>query len=148
MVFVIHWHESAMDLHVFPIRVPPTTSFSTQSLWVFPVHQAQALVSCIQPGLVICFTLDNIHVLKAFLIKPLGVRRYMIPLTMLCIILCEVAIEGKETAVSLSWAGSTDINYNDFCPPKFGDWAIQVTLSIHIWDKGSSSPCRRNFAIW
>ena len=34
--------------------------------WVFPVHQARALVSCIQPGLVICFTLDNIHVLMLF----------------------------------------------------------------------------------
>ena len=64
--FVIHWHESAMDLHVFPIRIPPPTSFSTQSLWVFPVHQPRALVSCIQPGLVICFTLDNIHVSMLF----------------------------------------------------------------------------------
>ena len=62
MVFVIHWQESAMDLHVFPIPIPPPISLSTQSLWVFAVHQAQALVSCIQPGLVICFTLDNIHV--------------------------------------------------------------------------------------
>ena len=32
----------------------------------FPVHQARALVSCIQPGLVICFTLDNIHVSMLF----------------------------------------------------------------------------------
>ena len=31
-----------------------------------PVHQARTLVSCIQPGLVICFTLDNIHVLMLF----------------------------------------------------------------------------------
>ena len=59
MVFVIHWHESAMDLHVFPILIPPSTSLSIRFLWVFPVHQAQAFVSCIQPGLVICFTLDN-----------------------------------------------------------------------------------------
>ena len=66
MGFVIHWHESAMDLHVFPILIPTPTSLSTQSLWVFPAHQAQALVSCIQPGLVICFTLDNIHVLMLF----------------------------------------------------------------------------------
>ena len=66
MGFVIHWHESAMDLHVFPIPISPPTSLSTQSVWVFPVHQARALVSCIQPGLVICFTLDNIHVLMLF----------------------------------------------------------------------------------
>ena len=24
MVFVIHWHESAMDFHVFPIPIPPS----------------------------------------------------------------------------------------------------------------------------
>ena len=55
-----------MDLHVFPIPIPPPTSLSTRFLWVFPMHQARALVSCIQPGLVICFTLDNIHVLMLF----------------------------------------------------------------------------------
>ena len=64
--FVIHWHESAMDLHVFPILTPSPNSLSTQSLWVFTVHQVRALVSCIQPGLVICFTLDNIHVSMLF----------------------------------------------------------------------------------
>ena len=30
--FVIHWNESAMDLHVFPILIPPPTSLSTRSL--------------------------------------------------------------------------------------------------------------------
>ena len=66
MVFAIHWHESAMDLHVFPIPIPPTASLPTPSLWVFPVHQPRRLVSCIQPGLVICFTLENIHVSMMF----------------------------------------------------------------------------------
>ena len=64
--FVIHWNESAMGLHVFPSLIPPPTSLSTRSLWVFPVHQPWALVSCIQPGMVICFILDNIHVPMLF----------------------------------------------------------------------------------
>ena len=37
-----------MDIHVLPIPIPPPTSLSTRSLWVFPVHQVWALVSCIQ----------------------------------------------------------------------------------------------------
>ena len=45
VVFAIHWHESAMDLHVFPIPIPPPASLSIPSLWVFPVHQPWALVS-------------------------------------------------------------------------------------------------------
>ena len=66
MVFAIHWHESAMDLHAFPLLIPPPTSLPIPSLWVTPMHQPRALVSCIQPGLAICFTLDNIHVLMLF----------------------------------------------------------------------------------
>ena len=30
--FVIHWNETAMGLHVFPIPIPPLTSLSTLSL--------------------------------------------------------------------------------------------------------------------
>ena len=60
--FVIHWNKTAMGLHVFPIPIPPPTSLSTRSPSVFPVHQVRELVSCIQPGLVICFILDTIHV--------------------------------------------------------------------------------------
>ena len=64
--FVIHWNKTAMGLHVFPIPIPPPTSLSIRSPQVFPVHQVRALVSCIQPGLVICFTLDIIHVSMLF----------------------------------------------------------------------------------
>ena len=30
--FVIHWDETAMGLHVFPIPIPPPISLSTHSL--------------------------------------------------------------------------------------------------------------------
>ena len=55
-----------MDLCVLPIPLPAPTSLSTPSLWVFPVHQPWAPISCIQPGLVICFTLDSILVSMLF----------------------------------------------------------------------------------
>ena len=44
-----------------PSRLPPIPS-----LWVFPVHQSWALVLCIQPGLVVCFTPDSILVSMLF----------------------------------------------------------------------------------
>ena len=62
----IYWHESSMDLHVLLILISPPASISIPFLWVFPVHQPWALVSCIQPGLVICFTFDSILVSMLF----------------------------------------------------------------------------------
>ena len=41
MVFAIHWHESAMDLHVFPILSPPPTSLPITPLWVILVGKKE-----------------------------------------------------------------------------------------------------------
>ena len=52
-------HMCSPSRSPLPPPSPPDPSGSSQ------VHQARALVSCIQPGLVICFTLD-IHVSMLF----------------------------------------------------------------------------------
>ena len=59
-----HQNEFTTGTHVFPILNPPPTSLPIPSLWVIPVHQPQG--SCIEPGLVIHFLYDIIHVSITF----------------------------------------------------------------------------------
>ena len=62
-----------MGLHVLPILNPIPSSLPIPSLWVIPVTSPEHPVSCIKPGLEICFTYDNIHVSMLFsqIIPPL-----------------------------------------------------------------------------
>ena len=64
--FAIHWHDSAMGIHEFPILNPPLTSLLIPSLWVIPVHQHQESCICVEPRLVIRFLHDIIHVWMPF----------------------------------------------------------------------------------
>ena len=64
--FAIHQHESTMGVHVFPILnpLPPPSLYqpSGSSQCTSPEHP----VSCIEPGPVIHFTYDAIHVSMPF----------------------------------------------------------------------------------
>ena len=55
-----------MGVHVFPILNPSRTSLSTSSHWSSQCPSPMHPVSCIEPGLVICFTYYNLHVSVPF----------------------------------------------------------------------------------
>ena len=137
MVFVIHWHESAMNLHVFPIPIPPPTSLSTRFLWVFPVHQVRALVSWIQPGLVICFTLDNIHVSRYFNRSPFCM--FSIP-EMVCA--PQLAMTTQVTHRWEPWAAGVHLSWSFLECPTGVPFACLVRFCVMVtlwWEQTRTS---------
>ena len=85
--FAIHWHEFTMGVHVFPTLPSTPTSLPIPSLWVIPVHQPLALVSCIELGLAIRFTYDILQVLMLFshIIPPLPSPRVQKTALYICV---------------------------------------------------------------
>ena len=68
---ILQWFLPYIDMnqpwiYMAPHPDPPSCLPPIPSLRVFPAHQPGALVLCIQPGLVICFTLDSILVSMLF----------------------------------------------------------------------------------
>ena len=64
--FGIHSHESATGVHVFPIMNLPPTSLPTHLSGSSQCSSPEHPVSCIEPGLAIYFTYDNVHVSMLF----------------------------------------------------------------------------------
>ena len=64
--FTIHSHESTTGVHVSPILNPPPPPSSSHPSESSQCTTPEHPVSCIKPGLVICFTYDNIHVSVLF----------------------------------------------------------------------------------
>ena len=78
---------------MFPILSPPPSSLPVPSLRVIPLHQPQG--SCIEPGLVICFLYDIIHVSMTFpqIIPPSpSPKDYSIHLCLFCCLVYRVII--------------------------------------------------------
>ena len=64
--FAIYWLESAMGVHVFPILTPLPTPSTSHPSGLSQCTSSEHPVSCIIPGLAICFTYDHLHVSMPF----------------------------------------------------------------------------------
>ena len=66
MVFAINWCESAMGVHVSPSWTPFPPPSPSRPSGLSQCTDFECPVSCIELGLVICFTYDNMHVSMLF----------------------------------------------------------------------------------
>ena len=98
--FAIHWHKSAMGVHVFPILKPPPPPSPSHRSGSSQCTSTEHPVLCIELGLVICFTYDNMHVSMLFSHHPTLAFSHTVQNTVLYI--C-VSFAVSHTGLSLSF---------------------------------------------
>ena len=85
--FAIHQHEFATGVHMFPILnpLPPPSLYHPSGSSQCTSHKHP--VSCIKPGLAICFLYDIIHVSMPFsqIIPPLPLHRVQKTILYICV---------------------------------------------------------------
>ena len=120
--FAIYWYESAMDVHVFPILNPSPTSLPIPPSGSSQCTSLELPVSCIEPGLAICFTSDNIHVSMLFsqIIPPLPSLKESKNCSIYLCLFCCLSSSGQSFSFSL----------RDFLYP----WTIECGISSVIWN--------------
>ena len=73
VVFAIHWHESAVGIHVALSWIPLPPLSPSHPSGLSQCTSCECPVSCIEPGLAMYFTYDSIHISMLFsqIIPPL-----------------------------------------------------------------------------
>ena len=128
VVFVIHRHESAMDIHVFPIPIPPPTSLSTRSLWVFPVHQVRA--DSHETG----FSHHRVWApgQRGFCISSVWAlehRLVVVLYRLICPEACEIFPDQKSNPCPLHWQG----NFFTAGPPVSSQASLLVDICLYLY---------------
>ena len=96
--FAIHQHESTTGIHVFPILNPLTPPSPYHPSGLSQCTSPKLPVSCIEPGLVVHFLYDIIHVLMPFsqiipsLPLPQSPKDCSIHLCLFCCLTCRVIV--------------------------------------------------------
>jgi len=124
VVFAIHSHESAMGVHVFPILKLPSHPIPSHPSGSFQCTSPEHPVSCIEPGLAIYFTYDNIQVSMLFtqIIPPSPFPTKSKSLFFTCV---SFAVSHIRSSLPSFWIPYICINILYWC---FSFWLISLCI--------------------